>query len=252
MTESAAPRAERCPACFSTKAKIRLAIKIHGTLAPEHWMKCFHPFHEGHDASPAQETAPAVNNRLTDEEIAEMLRHWFKMQDDPYYPSDPKLLSVLLEVGARRAKELESGAHPSPAPGQADDDDVYAVPNYYNAEELAAHPLSRDPYPPILPSETEEERKAALFYASHPEFWIHPIAASAISGDKDRATIRVHKAMAAYLREAASPPAEPATPKCKDCDAILTDGKCLSCGWTEEGERTWLVKSVGKMRTYGI
>jgi hypothetical protein len=68
----------------------------------------------------------------------------------------------------------------------------------YNAEELEAHPLSLDPYPPRLSKETEAEQLAGYFYRDHPEFWIHPLAASDVSGDKDRATIRVHKAMARY------------------------------------------------------
>lgn len=35
-----------CPACYSAVPKIRFEIKIHGTLAPEHWMHCFHSWHE--------------------------------------------------------------------------------------------------------------------------------------------------------------------------------------------------------------
>ena len=46
-----------------------------------------------------------AGSRLTDEEITDMLRQWHRMQDDPYYPSDPKILKLLLEVAARRTIE---------------------------------------------------------------------------------------------------------------------------------------------------
>jgi|SRR5579862_140769 len=37
---------DKCPACWSTVPEIRFELKMHGTVAPEHWMQCFHPWHE--------------------------------------------------------------------------------------------------------------------------------------------------------------------------------------------------------------
>lgn len=52
--------------------------------------------------------------RLTDEEINQMKLHWFQMQNDPYFPSDPKLLYLLLEVQARRIEEKHEDTEQSP------------------------------------------------------------------------------------------------------------------------------------------
>ncbi len=42
--------------------------------------------------------------RLTDEELSKKIKHWHRMEDDPYYPSAPSDLSVLLELQAYRAQ----------------------------------------------------------------------------------------------------------------------------------------------------
>lgn len=39
---------------------------------------------------------------LSDFELDEMEAHWILMKDDPYYPSDPKILLLINEVRAWR------------------------------------------------------------------------------------------------------------------------------------------------------
>jgi hypothetical protein len=55
-TTSVPSTPDKCPACYSTVPKIRFEIKIHGSVAPEHWMHCFHPWH----AVPSEVTPPTT------------------------------------------------------------------------------------------------------------------------------------------------------------------------------------------------
>ena len=52
----------------------------------------------------------AGQEALADSEIENMLRQWHRMEGDPYYPSDPKILRLLLEVKTSRASRSTPAA----------------------------------------------------------------------------------------------------------------------------------------------
>ncbi len=45
------------------------------------------------------------NKILEDSEIKEMEEHWYRMANDPYFPSDSRILSLILEV--KKCRKLQ-------------------------------------------------------------------------------------------------------------------------------------------------
>jgi len=45
---------ERCLACGSDVRDIRFDIKLHSAVMGEHWMTCFHPWHDRNETNSKQ------------------------------------------------------------------------------------------------------------------------------------------------------------------------------------------------------
>jgi hypothetical protein len=204
---------DACPQCGNDKNNRSLGLDMPDSGGVMWKRSCGDPWHDAVSLPqpPLKYRPLAECRRALAESVEQRLRYTLTGNPSSLLPWEERVQIIEQAMFSYEKRVLAEAASLPVERGAPQLERLVRANAGYNAEELAAHPLSKEAYPPFLPKETEAETVAARFYEEHPDFWIHPLAGSTISGDKDRATIRVHKAMAAFQAEDAARKSQPAS-----------------------------------------